>query len=73
VPSAGASLKQFACVTNGIAFNVDGGGTGRSDVRVNDSGVAPSASTEVDGYVEAATSGGGGKVVIYEPQPIPWS
>lgn len=69
VPSAGASLKQFACVAGGIAFNVDGGTTARSDVRVNDAGATPVLST-----APAKTShpvADGGKIELYEIKPLP--
>jgi hypothetical protein len=62
VPSAGASLKQFACVPNGIAFNVDGLGA-RCDVRVN-SGGAPGAVPEVAHKTQ-------GNITLYESVPIP--
>jgi hypothetical protein len=71
VPSAGAFLQQFACVPQGIAFNVDGGGAGSSDVRINDSGAAPDGS----GTLAAVTVGvpSGGEVVVYAPHAIPWA
>lgn len=70
VPSAGAFLSQFACVPQGIAFNVDGGGAGASDVRINDSGAAPAASGTVASNNVSVP--GGGEVVVYAPSPIPW-
>lgn len=45
VPSAGSTLKQFACVSNGIAFNVDGL-NGTCDARVN-SGAGMGATTNL--------------------------
>jgi hypothetical protein len=63
VPSAGAHLSQFACVPNGIAFNVDGLGA-KSDVRVNSAGGAPSATPE-----PAHTTHG--DITLYEAVPIP--
>jgi hypothetical protein len=71
VPSAGAFLQQLACVSRGIAFNVDGGGHGTCDVRINDSGAKPASS----GTLSESSSGvpGGGEVVVYPPHPIPWS
>jgi hypothetical protein len=71
VPSAGAFLQQFACVANGIAFNVDGGGTGTADVRINNAGgSAPENSGTLTSKSGAVT--GGGEVVVYDVQPIPW-
>jgi hypothetical protein len=63
VPSAGASLKQFACVPNGIAFNVDGG-KGTCDVRVNSGGGAPSTTAEP---AHASQDG----ITVYDPLQIP--
>lgn len=71
VPSAGAFLLQFACVPQGIAFNVDGGGTGSSDMRINDSGAAPPASGTRATTTASVPSGG--EVVIYGSAPIPWA
>jgi hypothetical protein len=62
VPSAGASLQQFACVPNGIAFNVDGG-EGTSDVRVND-GSGP-ANAKAPGFVDD------GDIRLYDPVALP--
>ncbi|HEV2325747.1 MAG TPA: hypothetical protein VGS10_17485 [Terracidiphilus sp.] len=71
VPSAGAFLQQFACVSGGIAFNVDGGGQGSCDLRIHNSGAKPESS----GTLSKSSSGvpGGGEVVIYAPHPISWS
>ena len=71
VPSAGAYLQQFACVRNGIAFNVDGIG-GTSDVRINDSGAAPLDSSDPLRYKHHILTAPGGRVFVYDPQPIPW-
>ncbi|HEY5328250.1 MAG TPA: hypothetical protein VIJ79_00055 [Acidobacteriaceae bacterium] len=71
VPSAGASLVQFACVPQGIAFNVDGGDAGSSDVRINDSGAVPSGSGTL--ATNSSSVSGGGEVVVYAPHAIPWA
>jgi hypothetical protein len=63
VPSAGASLKQFACVSDGVAFNVDGL-AGKCDMRVNSTGGAPSATPELANTTR-------GNITVYEPVPIP--
>jgi len=71
VPSAGASLKQFACIPHGIAFNVDGQRDGTCNVRINDSGKTPESSGTL-----SEDSGGvpsGGQIVVYKPHPIPYA
>ena len=70
VPSGGVSLTQFACVANGIAFNVDGAQTGSSDVRVNNLGGAPESS--LTPAAKSQTVPGGGTVIVYEPEPVPY-
>jgi hypothetical protein len=71
VPSAGASLKQFACIHNGIAFNVDGGRDGSCNLRINDSGKKPEESRSLRILSSAVPSGG--QVVLYEPHLIPYA
>ncbi len=71
VPSAGASLERFACISQGIAFNVDGQGDGTCNLRINDSGKTPEGSgtlSEDSGSVPS-----GGNVVVYKPHPIPYA
>ena len=71
VPSAGASLKQFACIPQGIAFNVDGGRDGSCNLRINDSGKNPAESGTLTSAFEAVPSGG--QVVVYKPHLIPYA
>jgi len=70
-PSAGASLKQFACIPHGIAFNVDGQRDGTSNVRTDDSGKSPK-----DSGTLSEDSGGvpsGGQIVVCKPHPVPYA
>jgi hypothetical protein len=69
VPSGGAALQQFACVSLGIAFNVDGGGAGTCDVRVNNWDGQPELSPAPASRSRAASSG---TIFVYAPEPIPY-
>jgi hypothetical protein len=71
VPSGGAHLKQFACVPNGIAFNVDGGAGGKCDVRINNSAATPEKSLAPTVKSQAVKSGG--QIMLYEPKLLPYS
>ncbi len=66
VPSAGASLVYLACVPGGIAFNVDGGGNGSCDARVNDGG-----SSRIP-LIRSMGLASGGSIDIYAPTLIPY-
>jgi hypothetical protein len=70
IPSAGAFINSFACVNGGVAFNVDGGGSGVTDVRVNQAGT-PLANINAPDSTTGAVLGGG-NVVAYTPQAIPY-
>jgi hypothetical protein len=71
VPSGGAHLKQFACVRDGIAFNVDGAASGKCDVRVNNSGGDPKNSLAP--AVKSVAVKSGGEIMLYEPKALPYS
>ncbi|MGE4047696.1 MAG: hypothetical protein AB7F35_22745, partial [Acetobacteraceae bacterium] len=65
VPSAGASLKQLACIPKGLAFNVDGLSGGKCDMRVNEG-------TRASQPYTAYPMNGGGRIGLYQAVPIAW-
>ena len=63
VPSAGADFQRFACIPNGLFFNVDGLRS-KADMRVNDSSAVKTA--------KSTPLKTGGTLQIFPPAPIAW-
>jgi hypothetical protein len=68
VPSCGAHIEHnsIACVSDGIILNVDGAGSGTTDVLVNSGG----GGTQVGGVLYDASDGN--SIAVYDPARIPW-
>ena len=70
IPSAGASIKNPACVNGGIIFNVDGGAPA-VDLQVL-GGVAPARAASIGVATNPKYFPAAGKVLIFHPIPIPY-